>query len=102
MGEDSWAVTNEWALFTLYNTKKQGVYYGKSYWNWGTSLSYNKLGLAFFIPTTSSQYYLPSKHTDSKILFCIRLQLFYNLLQSIWMIKFNILTAITHINFCDI
>lgn len=26
MGEDSWAVTNEWALFTLYNTNKQGVY----------------------------------------------------------------------------
>lgn len=26
MGEDSWAVTNEWALFTLYNTKKLSIY----------------------------------------------------------------------------
>lgn len=100
MGEDSWAVTNEWALFTLYNTKKLSIY-GKPHSNWGTSLSYNKLGLAFFIPTTSSLYYLPSKHTDSKILFCIRIQSFDSLLQSIWMIKFNILTAITHLNFCD-
>lgn len=97
MGEDSWAVTNEWALFTLYNTKNLSIY-----GNWGTSLSYNRLGLAFFIPTTSNQYYLSSKHTDSKILFCIMLQLFDSLLQLIWMLKFNILTAITHINFCDI